>query len=102
MLCQVSYARQVAELPSGWTIQRIRDMGVREVRLLPVEDRDVFEQGVDDYVQLDPTVIIDCGGLYLVHDRGDGMWHMGDVEDDGTIVCWAGYGQDLADAIRAL
>jgi hypothetical protein len=92
----------VADLPEGWTLQRIRDLGVREVRLLDPEGRYVVEDCIDDYVQLDPTVIIDCGGLCLVHDRDDGHWHMGQEDDDGTIVCWGGYGTDLGDAIAGL
>ena len=92
----------MAELPEGWTLQRIRDLGVRDVELLSIEGRDVFEDRVTDYVQLDPTVIVDCGGLCLVQDQSDGMWHMGQAENDGTIVCWGAYGEDLADAIAAL
>ncbi len=89
------------KLPAGWTVERIRAMGVSDVCLVE-QDIGVLEHGVDDLLELEPEVIINCGGLYLVLDRGDGEWHMGQMDGDETIVCWASYGADLERAIRAL
>ncbi|MFJ8750576.1 hypothetical protein ACIREO_14760 [Streptomyces sp. NPDC102441] len=29
------------------------------------------------------------------------LWHMGSLNDDGSVVCWSGYG-DLHEALRGL
>ncbi len=96
-----AYSSLVSQLPDGWSLERIREMGVREVRLLSNKCY-VVEDRVDDLVELDPACIIDCGGLQLLLDRADGEWHMGSMDDDGAIWCWGSYGADLAEAIRAL
>ena len=44
--------------------------------------------------QIDPSVLIECGGLILVLDSAND-WLMGQQGDDGTVVCWASYGTDL-------
>jgi hypothetical protein len=55
-----------------------------------------------DYVQLTPSAILDCGGTCLVRNRDDGIWYMGSRAASGEIQCWAPYGNDLGNAIRAL
>lgn len=88
-------------LPEGWDLDRVRAVGgLRdEPALLPVATY-VVEEGIDDLVELSPKAILDCGGLYLVLDFAG--WHMGHMDaDDGSIVCWACYG-DLATALRGL
>lgn len=49
-----------------------------------------------------PRCVIRFVDLYLVLDSDDGFWYMGAATDSGAIHCWAGYGEDLEDAIRAL
>ena len=88
-------------LPDGWTLDRIRRMGVKNPRLMPL-DTIVLEDRVDDLVELTPVSIVDCGGLCLVLDADDGKWHMGTAGDDGQILCWVSCGSDLAAAIKAL
>lgn len=46
--------------------------------------------------------IIRFGDLYLVQDSDDDCWYMGMARSDGVIHCWAGYGQDLEEAITGL
>ena len=56
-----------------------------------------------DYEVIEPAAVLDCDGEYcLVQNRDDGHWYMGQLESDGSIVCWASNGTDLGDAIRAL
>ncbi|MEV5828181.1 hypothetical protein AB0L25_21750 [Spirillospora sp. NPDC052242] len=38
--------------------------------------------------------------LCLVH--ADGEWLMGGVGGDGSVLCWASYGDDLYEALRGL
>jgi hypothetical protein len=40
--------------------------------------------------------------LYLVQDDEDGWWYMGSAQPVGVIHCWAGYGDDLEEAIKSL
>lgn len=96
-----TYALNVDELPEGWTIDRIKAMGVATASLVSSTTYAV-EDGVTDLIELSPTVIVDCGDQYLVHDETDNLWHMGQMDDDGTIWCWGAYGEDLGDAINGL
>ncbi|MCX4721590.1 hypothetical protein OG818_38435 [Streptomyces virginiae] len=52
------------------------------------------------YEPLHPDVILAFHQLCLVRD--DGEWFMGQLDDDGSVICWASYGSDLAEAIRSL
>ena len=90
------------ELPDGWDLDRVRAHGgLRdEPRLVPL-DTTVFDNRIDDLVELHPVAIIDCGGLLLVLDRDDRCWYVGMFDDD-CIVCWGNYGEDPAEAIAAL
>jgi hypothetical protein len=94
------------ELPPGWDLERIQaESGESNARLLDAHDRLVVidpRPVFDDYVTLDPVVIIDVGGLCLLQVSDDTGWYMGQLHQDGSIVCWASYGDDLGEAIRAL
>ena len=57
---------------------------------------------VSDLRQLQPSVIIDCGGLILMQDRSDQDWYMGQQDEEAAILCWGNYGQDLDSALKAL
>ncbi|MFB7057792.1 hypothetical protein [Streptomyces vinaceus] len=57
--------------------------------------------GQDDYELLRPDVLLAFHELCLVrHD--DGEWYMGQLDDDGSVICWGSYGSDLAEAVRGL
>ncbi|MGK5543358.1 hypothetical protein ACSNOH_01230 [Streptomyces sp. URMC 127] len=56
--------------------------------------------GQADYELLRPDVILSFHELCLVRD--DGEWFMGQLNNDGSVICWASYGSDLAEAIRNL
>lgn len=80
-------------LPAGWTIERVRALS-RDPSAAPLSfDRLVVVEvaGQDDYELL---------RLCLVRD--DGEWFMGQLDADGSVICWASYGPDLAEAIRSL
>ncbi|MEU8542207.1 hypothetical protein AB0C52_19825 [Streptomyces sp. NPDC048717] len=93
-----------AELPDGWTIERVRSAsGDATADPLPLERLVVIEEHEDgrtDYAVLQPDVIISFHGLCLA--RVDGDWFMGHLEADGSIVCRACYGPDLGEAIEGL
>ncbi|MFD4741484.1 hypothetical protein ACFWNR_09140 [Streptomyces virginiae] len=90
------------DLPDGWTIERVRSVsGDAEAELLSLERLVVVEQvGFADYDVLQPDVILSFHGLCLA--RADDEWFMGELEADGSLICWASYGSDLAEAIRGL
>ncbi|GAA1158268.1 hypothetical protein F4556_000311 [Kitasatospora gansuensis] len=89
-------------LPDGWTIERVRTASRdAEAELLPLERLVVLEEhGHPDYTPLRPDLILSFHGLCLV--RSDDDWYMGDLDTDGSIVCWSSYGTDLGEAIRGL
>ncbi|MEU9033425.1 hypothetical protein AB0D45_00680 [Streptomyces sp. NPDC048352] len=91
-----------AELPDGWTIERVRSVsGDGQAELLSLERLVVVEQvGSADYDVLQPDVILSFHGLCLA--RADGEWFMGELDADGSLVCWASYGSELGEAIRGL
>ncbi|GAA4881911.1 hypothetical protein [Kitasatospora terrestris] len=91
-----------AELPDGWTIERVRSVsGDARAELLPLERLVVVEQcGAADYDVLRPDVILSFHELCLAH--ADGEWFMGQLDADGSVVCWSSYGPDLAEAVRGL
>ncbi|MGV9270460.1 hypothetical protein ACWDRR_38135 [Kitasatospora sp. NPDC003701] len=93
-----------SELPDGWTLERVRALsGDGTAALLPLERLVVVEwAGQADYETLSPEVIIDFHGLCLVRAAGDDDWYMGELDSDGSVVCWSSYGSDLGDAIRGL
>ncbi|MCE4948939.1 hypothetical protein LVX13_38505 [Streptomyces albulus] len=91
-----------ADFPDGWTIGRVRSVsGDAEAVLLSFERLVVVEQyGAADYDVLQPDVILAFHDLRLA--RADDDWFMGQLDADGSVVCWASYGPDLAEAIRGL
>ncbi|MFD5323282.1 hypothetical protein [Streptomyces sp. NPDC127092] len=56
--------------------------------------------GHDDYEPLRPDAILAFHELCLVRD--DGEWFMGQLDDNGSVICWASYGSDLTEAIHSL
>ncbi|WP_328959859.1 hypothetical protein [Streptomyces virginiae] len=89
-------------LPAGWTIERVRALsGDRTAAPLSFDHLVVVEvAGQGDYEPLRPDVMLAFHELCLVRD--DGEWFMGQLDDDGSVICWASYGSDLAEAIRSL
>ncbi|WP_405891111.1 hypothetical protein OG612_04360 [Streptomyces sp. NBC_01527] len=89
-------------LPDGWTIERVRSASqdpqaarLSLERLVVVEEHDLA-----DYTLLHSDVILSFTGICLARAGGD--WFMGEVDTDGSVICWASYGPDLGEAIRGL
>ena len=76
-------------------------MGIAQPKMVS-RSVDVVEHGISDLLELEPMAILDTGGLCLVLDRNDHHWHMGQWDDENTIVCWGAYGTDLEEAINHL
>ncbi|MCP2314123.1 hypothetical protein [Kitasatospora paracochleata] len=91
-----------ADLPDGWTIERVRRAsGDAEADLLSPERLVVAERyGSADYDVLQPDIILSFHDLCLA--RAGDEWFMGQIDADGSVICWASYGPDLAEAIRGL
>ncbi|RCV47874.1 hypothetical protein [Marinitenerispora sediminis] len=91
-----------SSLPAGWTIERVRALsGDRTAALLSPERLvvvDEYDQA--DYSTLRPDAVISFHDLCLVWAAG--TWFMGHLEPDGSVICWASYGPDLYEAVRAL
>ncbi|WP_225827849.1 hypothetical protein [Streptomyces naphthomycinicus] len=89
-------------LPTGWTIERVRALSGDPGAAPLSSDRLVVLEvaGQDDYEPLRPYVILAFHELCLV--REDDEWFMGQLDDDGSVICWASYGSDLAEAIHGL
>ncbi|WP_051837253.1 hypothetical protein [Streptomyces sp. NRRL F-2580] len=89
-------------LPTGWTIEQIRALSQDRRATALSRDRLVVveEPGRSEYATLQPEVILGFHDLCLVLD--DGEWFMGQLDTDGSVVCWASYGPDLAGAILSL
>jgi hypothetical protein len=97
-------------LPTGWTIEQVRATARCPAEIVSIETLvivDEIEQVGDQLRVIGttafvPQCILDFSGLYLVQDASDGWWYMGQARPDGVIHCWAGYGDDLAEAIEGL
>ncbi|MCX5380359.1 hypothetical protein [Streptomyces sp. NBC_00091] len=91
-----------SRLPAGWTIEQIRTLSQdRTATALSLDRLAVAEDpNQSEYTTLQPEVILGFHDLCLVLDDGD--WFMGHLDTDGSVVCWASYGPDLAEAIRNL
>ncbi|MFI1185721.1 hypothetical protein [Streptomyces californicus] len=89
-------------LPTGWTIERVRTLsGDPSAAPLSLDRLVVVEvAGQGDYEPLRPDVILTFHELCLARDHGE--WFMGQLDDGGSVICWASYGSDLAEAIRSL
>lgn len=90
------------DLPHGWTIERVRSAsGDPEAALLSLERLVVVEeQGQADYATIHPDVILSFHGTCLARVGDD--WFMGELDADGSLICWASYGPDLGEAISGL
>lgn len=92
----------VTGLPPGWSLERIRTIEPQS-EMLDVSSHDVFVLEGQDLQAVDARCIISFAGLCLVNPRDQEVWLMGELDtSDGSIVCWAEYGSDLAWAIKAL
>lgn len=88
-------------LPEGWTMRRVREVAGGHAELVPLTVPVTIELVNGERTAIRPTAILDFSGLHLVRDE-DGVWCMGQLDDEDVIRCWAGYGTDLEDAIRGL
>lgn len=94
-------------LPSGWTIERVRAVsGCARAEVLDaaaLAALDVREVDGRAEVPVAPhaiELVMTFDELCLV--RAGGEWLMGGVNDDGSVLCWASYGDDLHEALRGL
>jgi hypothetical protein len=83
-------------------MERVRAVAQGNAEVLPNDTLASLGSESAGFVKLSPTAIISFSGLCLVRDASDGVWYMGDLDDDGSITCWSGYGDDLDFAIRSL
>jgi hypothetical protein len=90
-----------ALLPTGWTMNLIHELDSQAKLLDPVAYPVALIDG-DDEIAIPCSLILDFGVLKLALDSSRGSWLMGQINDEGTIMCWGDYGEDLGDAIRAL
>jgi len=92
-----------AQLPAGWTLQRIRDVsGDQEAVALHADRAGVWcgqPGGADEVVR--PGLVLGFHGLCLVQSLDDEDWYMGTLNDDGSVDCWSAY-DDLFEALRGL
>ena len=90
-------------LPDGWTLDRVREVGhLRDPpRLLDLSTQVILDTP-SGRSAVEPATIIDCGGLVVVLDGSDASWLKGMQLDDGSIICWGSYGDDLERALRGL
>ncbi|MGW3667013.1 hypothetical protein [Streptomyces sp. NPDC005141] len=92
-----------AQLPSGWSLQQIRDVSGDQEAVALNRNRAVkwvARPGAPDEV-LHPEIVLGFHSLCLVKPVHDDDWYMGRLYDDGSIDCWAAYG-DLYEALRGL
>ncbi|MFD7607630.1 hypothetical protein ACFXMT_37660 [Streptomyces mirabilis] len=91
-----------AQLPLGWTLQRIRDVsGDREAVALDPNRAVQWVARAGAPEVLHPEIILGFHSLCLVKPVQDDDWYMGSLYDDGSIDCWSAYG-DLYEALRGL
>ncbi|MFF7748064.1 hypothetical protein ACFZCP_02185 [Streptomyces sp. NPDC007971] len=91
-----------AQLPAGWTLQRIRDVsGDREAVALDPNRAVKWGAGAGAHEVLHPEFVLGFHGLCLVKPVHDDDWYMGSLYDDGSIDCWSAY-DDLYEALRGL
>ena len=88
-------------LPEGWTIERVAEAANDpEARLLDLE-RSVWLRGTEEPAELEPAVIIQLTDVCLVQVE-DGTWYAGQLDEDGSILCWESQAGDLEAAIEAV
>lgn len=92
----------VGQLPDGWTLARVAEVAAAgSAELLPL-DTPVFLDDPAGRERVPVSLIIQVGGLCLVRDARDGEYLMGQIDDSESVCCWSSYGDDLAEALRAL
>ncbi|RSN62428.1 MULTISPECIES: hypothetical protein [Actinomadura] len=94
-------------LPTGWTLERVRAVsGCARAAVLTAEAAAALDvREVDGRAEAPVAphtidLVLTFDGLCLV--RAEGEWLMGGVDDDGSVLCWASYGDDLYEALRGL
>jgi len=96
-------SRDVGQLPDGWTLARVAEVAVADsAELLPLDTPVLLHLTADDRERVPVSLIIRVGGLCLACDDRDGQYLLGQLDDSGAISCWSSYGNDLAEALRAL
>ncbi|WUW24471.1 hypothetical protein OG521_28400 [Streptomyces sp. NBC_01463] len=91
-----------AQLPPGWTLQRIRDVsGDREAVVLDPNRtvKWVDVAGADETMKAE--IVLGFHSLCLVKPVDDDDWYMGSLYDDGSIDCWSAY-DELYEGLRGL
>jgi hypothetical protein len=89
-------------LPDGWTIERVRSVSRDSEAAVLSPDRHVVveDHGGAGHTPIRPEIVLSFHELCLV--RADDEWYMGQLDADGSVVCWASYGCALEEALRAL
>ncbi|MDX2645375.1 hypothetical protein PV341_17760 [Streptomyces sp. PA03-1a] len=90
-----------AQLPPGWTLQRIRDVSGDQEAVVLDPHRAVKWVASDAHDVLHPEIVLGFHSLCIVKPVDDDDWYMGSLYDDGSIDCWTAYG-DLYEALRGL
>ncbi|MFJ9344100.1 hypothetical protein ACIRP0_33200 [Streptomyces sp. NPDC101733] len=95
---------------AGWTVERIRSVSRDRSATVLSPDRIVLVESAGaetgaggaaaGYARLRPAVILAFHDLCLVQEEDE--WHVGRLNTDGSVACWASYGSDLEAALRAL
>lgn len=89
-------------LPHGWTLERIRHVSGDETAVaLPADQPATVWRPGSGYNPILPDLVLGFGALCLAHVADDG-WYMGSIIADGSLSCWAYYGDDLYEALRGL
>ncbi len=88
-------------LPNGWDLDRVRfESGDPNAQILEIVSQVLLVDG-NEYIELEPAIIVNFSGRCLLRIADDTAWYMGSLQDDGSIVCWGSYGDDLGEAIKA-
>ncbi|WP_186403716.1 hypothetical protein [[Actinomadura] parvosata] len=91
------------QLPSGWTPARIAEVAsTRSAELLPLDTPVFMDLHTGGRERIRPSLIIKLGEICLARDAEDGAYAMGQLDGHGALRCWGYYGDDLAEALRAL
>lgn len=90
-----------AQLPPGWTIQRIRDVSGDQEAVILDPNRAVRWAASDAHEVLHPEIVLGFHSLCIVKPVDDDDWYMGSLYDDGSVDCWTAYA-DLYEALRGL
>jgi len=99
----------IGEPDSPLSIEWIRDFSFcKEAKFINSIDIEVFGEWIDSESnerkldKIEAKTIIDFTGICLVEEVCcDDEWQMGQINENGSIICWGNYGT-LKDAIRGL